>query len=88
MNTLHMISEIPMAGETVSWNTTLAAFVGAKVWFVPMSMHAMNFTLMAEEDGNRRETGIHADSDLAPVRFQVGVHLFAIQNGVVSIRNR
>jgi hypothetical protein len=31
MNTLHMVSEISMAGETVSWNTTLAAFVGAKV---------------------------------------------------------
>jgi hypothetical protein len=87
MNTLHMISEIPMAGETVSWNTTLAAFVGAKVWFVPMTMHTMSFTLMAKKDRNQRETGIPADSDLIPVRFQVGVHLFAIQNDVISIRN-
>lgn len=76
-----------MAGETVSWNTTVATFVGTKVWFVPMSMHTMSFTLMTKKDGKRRETGIPADSDLAPVRFQVGVHLFAIQNDVVSIRN-
>ena len=76
-----------MAGETVSWKTTLAAFVGAKVRFVPMSVHTMSFTLMAKKDRSRRETGIPADSDLAPVRFQVGVHLFAIQNDMVSIRN-
>jgi hypothetical protein len=86
MNTLHMISEIPMAGETVPRNTTLAAFVGVKVWFVPMSMHTISFTLIAKKDRSRRETGIPADSDLAPVRFQVGVHLFAIQNDVVNIR--
>jgi hypothetical protein len=73
-----MISEIPMAGETVSRNTTLAAFVSAKVWFVPISMYTMSFTLMAKKDRSQRETGIPADSDLAPVRFQVGVYLFAI----------
>jgi hypothetical protein len=69
MNTLYIILEILMAGETVSWNTMLTAFVGAKVWFVPMTMHTMSFTLMAKKDRNRRETGIPVDSDLALIRF-------------------
>jgi hypothetical protein len=47
----------------------LAAFVGAKVWFVLITMHTISFTLMAKKDKNRRETGIPADNDLAPVRF-------------------
>jgi hypothetical protein len=64
-----MISEIPITGETVSWNTTLTAFVGAKVWFVLMTMYTISFTLMAKKDKNRRETGIPADNNLAPVRF-------------------
>jgi hypothetical protein len=83
-----MISEILIAGKTVSWNTILAAFIGVKVWFVPMSMHTISFMLMAKKDRKRKETGIPADSDLAPVRFQVRVHLFVIQNNMVSIRNR
>jgi hypothetical protein len=87
MDTLYMILEITIAGETVSWNTTVATFVGTKVWFVPMFMYTISFTLITKKDGKRRETGIPVDSNLALVRFQVGVYLFAIQNDVVSIRN-
>jgi hypothetical protein len=43
--------------------------MGAKVWFVLITMYTISFTLIAKKDRNRRETGILADSDLTPVRF-------------------
>jgi hypothetical protein len=58
-----------MAGETVSWNTIVVAFIGAKVWFVPMSIHTIGFMLMAKKDRKQRETGISADSNLILIRF-------------------
>jgi hypothetical protein len=47
----------------------------------------MNFTLMARKARGWRESEILAESILATVRFHVGVHLFAIQNDMISIRN-
>jgi hypothetical protein len=64
-----MISEILIAEETVFWNIMLVAFVGAKMWFVLMTMYTMSFTLIAKKNKNQRETGIPADNNLTLVRF-------------------
>jgi hypothetical protein len=42
-----MVSEIPVAWETISGHTSLTAFIGTKEGFVAMSMHSVGLTLMA-----------------------------------------
>jgi hypothetical protein len=43
-----MVSEIPVAWETISKHASLATFIGTKKGFVAMSMHCVGLALMAE----------------------------------------
>jgi hypothetical protein len=49
VDSLHVVSEIPVAWETISRNSSLTTLIGAEVWFVAVSVHGMSFTLVAEQ---------------------------------------
>jgi hypothetical protein len=48
VDTLHMVSEIPVAWETISSDASLAVFIGTKEGFVAASMHSVGLTFMAK----------------------------------------
>jgi len=73
-----------MAWEAISGYTALTCFIGTKVGFVAVSMHSVGFTLMTEEAGRGRETGVLTSNNLALVWLQMGVDKFAGKNDVVS----
>ena len=74
-----------MAWEAISGNTTFAPFICTEVGFVAMSMHSVGFTLMTEEAGRGRETGVLTSNNLAPIWLQMGVHEFAGADNIISI---
>ena len=47
VHTFHVVTEIPVAWEAISGNTTVASFVCAEEGFFTMSMHGVGLTLMA-----------------------------------------
>jgi hypothetical protein len=49
VDSLHVVPEIPVAWKAISRNSSLTTFIGAKEWFVAVSMHGMSFTLVAEK---------------------------------------
>ena len=88
MHTLHVVTEIPVAWEAISGNTTVASFVCAEEGLFTVSMHGVGLTLMSEETGRGWEVEILAGRDLTSVRLQVGVHEFADRGEVVSIERK
>lgn len=48
VNTLHVVIKVPAAWETIACDAALAAFILAEEWFIPVSMHSVSFSLMAE----------------------------------------
>ena len=77
VHTPHVVPEVPLPGETVAGDGALAALVGAQVRLLPVAVHGVGLTLMAEEAGSRRKPGILAALDLAAVRLEVRVDKFA-----------
>ena len=77
MDTLHVVPEIPMAWEAISWNSTIATFVSAEEGLVAVAVHCMSLTLMAKEASCRRELEILAGWDLALIWLEMGIHKFA-----------
>ena len=77
VHSLHVVPEIPMAWKAIAGNGAFTSFICAEVGLVAMSMHGVGFTLMTEEAGRGRETGVLTSMDLAPVWLQMGVHEFA-----------
>jgi len=49
--TLHVVAKVPVAGEAISLDTSLAAFIAAQERLVSMSVHSMGLTLVAEQAG-------------------------------------
>ena len=47
MRTLHVVTEIPVAWEAISGNTTVTSFVCAEEGLFTVSMHGVSFTLMS-----------------------------------------
>jgi len=76
VHTPHVITEVPVAGKSIPGGAALAALICTEVRFVAMSVHSMCFTLMTEEAGSGRETGVLACNHLATVWFEMGVHKF------------
>lgn len=77
VHTLHVVLEVPLAGEAVSRNTALATFILAQEGLVTMAMETMSLTLVAKQASGGREPGTLAGLGLAAVGLQVGVHEFA-----------
>jgi hypothetical protein len=51
-----VVPEIPVAGEPVSRNGSLAPFISAEIWLVTVSMHCVDLAFVAEQNSCRRET--------------------------------
>jgi hypothetical protein len=71
VNALHVVPKIPLTGEAVARNGTLAAFVHAEKGLIAVSVQTVSLTLMTEEAGGRREASPFARLCLATVRLQV-----------------
>lgn len=78
MNTLHVVTQIPVSGEAIAWRASLTALKRAKERFLPMTVHRVCFTFMAKETCCRGETSVLTSYRLATIRFQVRVDKFAI----------
>jgi hypothetical protein len=78
VNTLQVVPEVPVAGESISMRTSLAPFPSAKKWVVAVSMHGVCLAFMAEKAGCRGKTKIFTCVKLAFVWLQVGIYEFAI----------
>jgi hypothetical protein len=81
MDTFHVVTKIPVPGEAITRNPTFTTFKGAKIRFLPVSVHGMGLAFMSKETSSRRETGILTGMDLATIRLKVRVDEFT---GVVS----
>jgi hypothetical protein len=77
VDALHVVPEVPLAGESISGHGTLTSLVDAKERLVTMAMESVGLTLMAKEARSRREAGALARLGLAAVGLQVRVHEFA-----------
>jgi hypothetical protein len=77
-----VILEVPLAGESASSVGALATFIGAEVGLIPMAVHGVGLTLMAEEACGRRKPGIFTRLNLAAVWLEMGIHEFAAGGGV------
>jgi hypothetical protein len=77
MNTFHVITQVPLARESISRNGTLTALINTKERLVAMTVESVGLTFMAEEASSRREAGALARLSLAAVGLQVRVHEFA-----------
>lgn len=78
VDTLHVVSEVPLARKTISGDSTLTSFIHAQEGLVTMTMKTVRLTLMTEEAGSRGEASTLAGLGLATVRLQVGVNKFAV----------
>lgn len=77
MNTSHVVPEVPVAWEAAARNGTVTSLVAAKVRLVAVAVHGVGLTLVSEQAGSGRESGILAGVNLAAVGLQVGVDKFA-----------
>lgn len=78
VNTLHVVTQVPLARESISRNGALTALINTEERLVAMTMESVGLTFMAEEASSRREAGALARLSLAAVGLQVGVHKFVI----------
>lgn len=49
MNTLHVVTQVPLAGESISRNGALTALINTEERLVAMTMESVGLTFMAEE---------------------------------------
>jgi hypothetical protein len=93
VNTLHVVAQVPLAGESISVNSTLTALINTKERLVTMAVESVSLTLMAEQASSGREAGALAWLSLAAVGLQVRVNKLAksqsqymelVYNSVVS----
>jgi len=77
MDTLHVITEIPVPGKAITLDSAFTAFKSAKKRFLPVSVHGMGLTFMSKETGSRRETCVLTSTVLATVWLEVRIDEFA-----------
>jgi hypothetical protein len=79
VNPLHMIEKVPSAGKSISWDRPVTSFKNAEMGIVSVTVKSVSFPFVAEKAGIGRKVQFlgHAGRDLAPVRFQVGIQVFA-----------
>ena len=77
MDTLHVITEVPVPGKAITRDSSFTALKGAEKRFLPVSVHGMGLTFMSKETGSRRETCVLTSMDLATVWLEVRIDEFA-----------
>lgn len=78
MDTLHVITEVPVPGEAITRDSTFTTIKFAKIRFFPVSVHGMGLTFVAKETGSRRETCVLTGMDLATVWLEVRIDEFVV----------
>jgi hypothetical protein len=78
VNTLHVVPKVPLAGEAVARDSTLATLVHAQEGLVAVSVESMGLTLMSEKASGGGEARSVAGLGLAAVGLQVRVDEFII----------
>jgi hypothetical protein len=75
-----MVEKVPSARESISWNRSVTSFKEAQMGVVSVTVESMGFTLVPEEAGIGREMQVLSctGSDLASIRLQMGVQVFAV----------
>jgi hypothetical protein len=77
MDTLHVITEVPVPGEAITGDSTFTTIKSAKKRFLPVSVHGMGLTFMAKETGSRRESCVFTGMDLTTIWLEVRIDEFA-----------
>lgn len=73
-----MVLKIPSTWKAISRRGSVTSRKTAKMRIVSVAMHAMSFSLMTEETSIGRKLSFHTLRDLAAVRFEMGVQVFAV----------
>lgn len=76
MDTLHVITEVPVPREAITENSAFTTIKSAKKRFLPVSVHGMGLTFMAEETSSRRKTCVLTGMDLATVWLKMRIDEF------------
>lgn len=77
VNALHVVPEVPLAGETITGHSTLAAVVHAKERLVTMAMQSVGLTLVTKEASGGGESSSLTGISLAAVGLEMRIHEFA-----------
>ena len=78
VNASHVVLEVPVPGESITGDGTVATLVSAQVGLVAMAVHGVSLTLMAQQAGCGGEAGVLARSNLAAVGLEVRVDKLAV----------
>lgn len=79
MDALHVVKQVPAARKSIPWDRPVTAIEQAKMRVISVAVQSMGFTLVPEKTSVRREVqfGIHTGRNLAAIRLQMGVQVFA-----------
>lgn len=77
VDSLHVVTEIPLSWEAMSLLGAFATCISAQKRLVPVTMQAMCLSLMAEKAGCGGKASLLTAGNLALVRLQVRVDVFA-----------
>lgn len=65
--TPHVVSQVPLPRKAMTCHGALTALICAEIRLLAVAVHGMSLTLMPEEAGSGRESGVLAALHLAPV---------------------
>lgn len=82
MTAFHVVIAIPGARKAVSRLRPLAVGIQAKERFYSVPVRAMGLSLMTQATCGRGESETFASLNLAPVRFEVRINMFAVTRSV------
>jgi hypothetical protein len=76
MDALHIINKVPLPRKSITRDASLTIFKSAKEGFLPVLVHSMGLTFMANEAGSRRETCVLTGMDFARVWLEMRIDKF------------
>lgn len=77
VDSLHVVTEVPLARESIAGHGTLTTIVDAKERLLAMTVETMGLTFMTEETSSGGKSSTLTGLSLAAVGLQVGVNEFA-----------
>ena len=86
MNSLHVVTLVPAARESISLSRSVTVRVFAQERVQSVVVESMGLSLVAEETSIGRKSGVLAFSfvgKLAPVGPQMGIQIFAVGEGSI-----
>lgn len=81
VDSLHVVTEVPLARESIAGHGTLTTIIDAKERLLAMAVETVGLTLMTKEAGSGGKSSTLTGLSLAAVGLQVRVNEFA---GTVS----